>query len=76
MRVDLRLYALVDPERANGRDLAVLARLVAQKQLDREQTICAIISETGLKTEGDPPSRAAVAFELDSLRRLVAERLA
>ena len=30
MRVDLRLYALVDPERANGRDLAVLARLVAQ----------------------------------------------
>src|SRR5215468_9865338 len=30
MRVDLRLYALVDPERANGRDLAELARLVAQ----------------------------------------------
>src|SRR2546430_2134033 len=30
MRVDLRLYALVDPERANGRDLAVLARLAAQ----------------------------------------------
>jgi thiamine-phosphate pyrophosphorylase len=30
MRVDLRLYALVDPERANGRDLAVLARLVTQ----------------------------------------------
>jgi len=30
MHVDLRLYALVDPERANGRDLAVLARLVAQ----------------------------------------------
>ena len=30
MRVDLRLYALVDPERAVGRDLAVLARLVAQ----------------------------------------------
>jgi thiamine-phosphate pyrophosphorylase len=30
MRVDLRLYALVDPERAGGRDLAVLARLVAQ----------------------------------------------
>src|SRR5262249_23029124 len=29
MRVDLRLYALVDPERAGGRDLAVLARLVA-----------------------------------------------
>ena len=30
MRIDLRLYALVDPERAVGRDLAVLARLVAQ----------------------------------------------
>ena len=29
-RVDLRLYALVDPEQAVGRDLAVLARLVAQ----------------------------------------------
>ena len=30
MRVDLRLYALVDPKRAGGRDLAVLARLLAQ----------------------------------------------
>lgn len=30
MSLDLRLYALVDPERANGRDLAELARLVAQ----------------------------------------------
>src|SRR5919108_3348480 len=30
MRIDLRLYALVDPERSVGRDLAVLARLVAQ----------------------------------------------
>jgi thiamine-phosphate pyrophosphorylase len=29
-RVDLRLYALVDPERDGGRDLAALARLVAQ----------------------------------------------
>jgi len=56
--------------------LAVLARLLAQKQLDPEQTICAIISETGLKTEAEPPSRAAVAFDFDSLRRLVAERLA
>ena len=56
--------------------LAVLARLLAQKHLDRDQTICVIISETGLKTEGEPPSRAAIAFDLDSLRRLVAERLA
>jgi thiamine-phosphate pyrophosphorylase len=30
MGVDLRLYALVDPEHAGGRDLAELARLVAQ----------------------------------------------
>src|SRR5207245_1708553 len=30
MPVDLRLYALVDPERAGGRDLAELARLVVQ----------------------------------------------
>ena len=30
MGVDVRLYALVDPERAGGRDLAELARLVAQ----------------------------------------------
>jgi thiamine-phosphate pyrophosphorylase len=29
MSVDLRLYALLDPERAGGRDLAELARLVA-----------------------------------------------
>jgi len=56
--------------------LAVLARLLAHKQLDRAQTICAIISETGLKTEAEPPSRTGVAFDFDSLRRLVAERLA
>ena len=53
-----------------------LARLLAQKRLDPAQTICAIISETGLKTEGEPPSRTGVAFDFDSLRRLVAERLA
>ena len=56
--------------------LAVLARLLAQKQLDRAQIVCAIISETGLKTEAEPPSRTGVAFDFDSLRRLVAERLA
>jgi len=37
---------------------------------------CAIISETGLKTEAEPPSRVGVAFDYDSLKRLVAERLA
>lgn len=30
MSVDLRLYALIDPQRANGRDLAELARLVVE----------------------------------------------
>src|ERR1700734_1322253 len=30
MTVDLRLNTIVDPERANGRDLAELARLCAQ----------------------------------------------
>jgi thiamine-phosphate pyrophosphorylase len=30
MKLDLRVYALVDPEHAGGRDLAELARLVAQ----------------------------------------------
>ena len=30
MKVDLRLNAIVDPERANGRDLAELARLCAE----------------------------------------------
>src|SRR5215831_9864069 len=30
MGIDLRLYAIVDPEQAVGRDLAILARLVAQ----------------------------------------------
>ena len=56
--------------------LAVLARLVAQKLLDPAQTVCAIISETGLKTEAEPPSRTGTAFDHDSLRRLVTERLA
>jgi len=56
--------------------LAVLGRLVAQKLLDPAQTVCAIISETGLKTEAEPPSRTGTAFDHDSLRRLVTERLA
>ena len=56
--------------------LAVLARLLADRQLDPQQTICVIISETGLKTESEPPSRTSVVFDFDSLRRLVTERLA
>jgi threonine synthase len=56
--------------------LAVLRKLLAEKQLDPAQTVCAVISETGLKTEAPPPDRAGIAFDAESLRRLVVERLA
>jgi threonine synthase len=55
--------------------LAVLLRLLAERALDPGQDICVIVSETGLKTEAEPPSRTGVAFDEASLRRLVAERL-
>jgi threonine synthase len=55
--------------------LAVLARMLAAKELDPAQSYCVIISETGLKTEAAPPSRTATAFDFDSLQRLVMERL-
>jgi threonine synthase len=56
--------------------LAVLMRLLRERTLDPAQDICVILSETGLKTEAEPPSRRGVAFDEASLRRLVAERLA
>jgi threonine synthase len=56
--------------------LAVLRRLLADKALDPAQSICAIVSETGLKTEAAPPSRQATAFDATSLRQLVRDRLA
>jgi threonine synthase len=55
--------------------LAVLMRLLADKQVDPASTICVIVSETGLKTEAPPPSREAIAFDVASLRRLVLEKL-
>jgi len=55
--------------------LAVLMRLLAERALDPGQDICVILSETGLKTEAEPPSRSGLAFDEASLRRLVAERL-
>jgi threonine synthase len=55
--------------------LAVLMRLLAAREIDPAQTICVIISETGLKTEAEAPSRSATAFDEASLRRLVVERL-
>ena len=56
--------------------LATLARLLDERRLDPAQRFCVIVSETGLKTEATPPPREARAFDLDSLRRLVKERLA
>ena len=55
--------------------LAVLMRLLSERALDPAQDICVILSETGLKTEAEPPSRSGLAFDEASLRRLVAERL-
>ena len=55
--------------------LAVLRRLLAEKALDPDAVICVILSETGLKTDASAPSRQAVAFDEDSLRRLVYARL-
>jgi threonine synthase len=55
--------------------LAVLEKLLAARALDPVQTICVIVSESGLKTEAEPPSRTGVAFDSDSLRRLVTQRL-
>jgi threonine synthase len=56
--------------------LAVLGRLLAKKQVDPGQTICVIVSETGLKTEAEVPTRQGTAFDYDSLRALVHSRLA
>jgi threonine synthase len=56
--------------------LAVLAKMLAAKELDPAQSYCVIVSETGLKTEAAPPSRSATALDYDSLKRLVEQRLA
>ena len=47
----------------------------AYRRLDPGQTICVVVSETGLKTEAEPPSRAGTAFDYGSLERLVHQRL-
>ncbi len=56
--------------------LAVLGRLLAGKQLDPGQSICIIVTETGLKTEAELPSRQGTAFDYESLKALVTARLA
>jgi threonine synthase len=55
--------------------LTVLRRLLAERALDPDATICAIVTETGLKTEAPAPNRNATAFDEASLRSLVRERL-
>jgi threonine synthase len=55
--------------------LAVLRRLLAERAIDPDATICVILSETGLKTEASAPSRRAIAFDEASLRRLVESTL-
>ena len=55
--------------------MAVLGRLLADKRIDPASTICVIVSETGLKTEAPPPPLAPRAFDADSLRRLVMDKL-
>jgi hypothetical protein len=53
----------------------VLERLLDERALDPDQSICVIVSENGLKTEAEPPSRTGIAFDEASLGRLVEERL-
>jgi hypothetical protein len=53
----------------------VLIRLLADKRVDPQATICVIVSETGLKTEAPPPAVTPVPFDAESLRRLVLEKL-
>jgi threonine synthase len=56
--------------------LAVLTKMLAAREVDPGQAFCVIVTETGLKTEAAAPSREATAFDFDSLKRLVEERLA
>ena len=56
--------------------LAVLMKLLAAREVDPAQSFCVIISETGLKTEAAPPAREATAFDFESLKQLVEQRLA
>ena len=55
--------------------LAVLVRLLGEKRIDPDQTFGVIVSESGLKTEAELPSRRGTAFDEASLRRLIASRL-
>jgi threonine synthase len=56
--------------------LAVLVRLLARAEIDPAQRFCVVITETGLKTEAELPSRRGTAYDYASLKRLVEDRLA
>lgn len=56
--------------------LAALVRLLTRGEIDPAQRFCVIITETGLKTEAELPSRRGTAYDYASLRRLVEDRLA
>lgn len=55
--------------------LAVLRRLLEERALDPDQTVCCVISETGLKTEAAAVARTGEAFTYERLVALVRERL-
>lgn len=55
--------------------VAGLRQLVATGALDPDQTVCCVLSETGLKTEAPPAARRGEAFTYDRLVALVRERL-
>ncbi len=55
--------------------LAGLRRLLAEHALDPGQTICCVISETGLKSEAPAGARTGQAFTYERLVALVRERL-
>src|SRR5262249_24060418 len=55
--------------------LAALRRLLAQGALDPDQTICCVLSETGLKTDAPVVSRAGEALSYERLVTLVRQRL-
>ena len=55
--------------------LAALRGLLADRAIDPDQTICCVISETGLKTEAPAASRDGEAFTYDRLVALIRQRL-
>ncbi|MGH7264942.1 MAG: threonine synthase [Candidatus Rokuibacteriota bacterium] len=55
--------------------LAALRGLLAERALDPDQTICCVISETGLKTDAPAAPRQGEAFTYDRLVALVRDRL-